>query len=233
MSLLRTLALAVLALVLLSPIVPAAASRLTVSPDDVNSAPPRPDLANKTSSTPTPTPKPTKKPKSARQRQATATPTPSPTLTPTPTGTLPTATPTLTPTATPVQWTESGKSRKGVTKKSPAKKPTPEGQKRQDNEVTAGRGTLDTIGTLTRGQTVEIKGTAKSGGQVCALQMYYADKAAPAIRDVKPDAKKRCVFTVTVPDRPTAVGEGKAKLILTKETSGKKAAEASQTFTVN
>lgn len=232
MSLLRTLALAVLAIILLAPIVPATASHLTAPSPDANAAPPGAELVNKTVKTPTPTPKPTRKPKSARQAQATATPTETPTLTPTPTGTLPTATPTLTPTATPVQWTESGKTRKGATKKAPAKKATPEGQKRQDDEVTVGRGTLDRIGELTRGQTVEIKGTAKSSGQLCALQIYYADKAAPPIRDVKPDAKKRCVFTVTVPDRPGVVGEAKARLVLTKETSGKLAAEASQAFTV-
>ena len=100
-------------------------------------------------------------------------------------------------------------------------------------EVTVGRGTLDPIGVLARGQTVEIRGTALRTGELCALQMFYADKPAKIIRDIVPDEKKRCVFTVPIPDRPGVVGEGKAKLILTKATSGTKSGEARQVFSVS
>jgi hypothetical protein len=114
------------------------------------------------------------------------------------------------------------------------RRPAPEKQaKQQDTTITVGRGTLDPIGTLVRGQTVEIRGTALRNGELCALQVFYADRPATAIKEVVPDAKKRCVFTVQVPDRPGAVGEGKAKLTLTKATSGKKSGEARQVFTVS
>jgi hypothetical protein len=136
--------------------------------------------------------------------------------------------------------TETGLNRKTRTQKEQArpKKPASSApsqakQKTQDTTVTVGRGTLDLIGTLTRGQTVEIRGTALRTGELCALQMFYSDKPAAIVRDVVPDEKKRCVFTVPVPDRPGAVGEGKAKLILTRATSGKKSGEARQVFTVS
>jgi hypothetical protein len=112
------------------------------------------------------------------------------------------------------------------------KKQAKEGEKKQDTEVTADRGTLDPIGVLARGQTVEIRGTALRTGELCALQVFYTDKPAKVIRDVVPDEKKRCVFSVPIPDRPGVVGEGKAKLILTKATSGKKSGEARQVFSV-
>jgi hypothetical protein len=118
------------------------------------------------------------------------------------------------------------------------RRPTSDGQKKdgqnkkEDTTVTVGRGTLDPIAPLTHGQTVEIRGTALRTGEVCALQMFYADKPAKVIRDAVPDEKKRCVFNVPVPDRPTALGAGKAKLILTKAISGKKSGEARQVFTV-
>jgi len=118
--------------------------------------------------------------------------------------------------------------------KQPSKppRPTPEGKKKEDTTITLNKGTIDPIGPLTRGQTVEIHATALRTGELCALQMFYADRATKVIREVVPDEKKRCVFSVQVPDRPTAVGAGKAKLILTKATSGKKSGEASQVFSV-
>jgi Sec-independent protein translocase protein TatA len=106
-------------------------------------------------------------------------------------------------------------------------------KKGHDNTITLNRGTLDPIPVLTRGQTVEIKGTALKTGELCALQIFYSDKPARPIREVVPDEKKRCAFSVTVPDRPGVVGEAKAKLILTKATSGKKSGEARQVFSVN
>ena len=113
-----------------------------------------------------------------------------------------------------------------------SRRPEPKGPKKQDDTSTPGRGTLDSIGVLARGQTVEIRGTALRTGELCALQIFYADEPAKAIRNVVPDERKRCVFTVSIPDRPGIVGEGKAKLILTKATSGKKSGEARQVFTV-
>ncbi|MCC7367141.1 MAG: hypothetical protein IT306_01890 [Chloroflexi bacterium] len=171
----------------------------------------------------------------------TPTPPPTPTLTPTP---LPTATaavavaaaaptatltPTPSPTPSPTATPAAGKKNKKAKQVSDSAKKE---KKNHDNTVTVGRGTLDPIPALPRGETVEIKGTALRSGEVCSLQMFYSDKAARTIRDVVPDEHKRCVFSVTVPDRPGAVGEGKALMILTKETSGKKSGEARQTFTV-
>jgi len=104
--------------------------------------------------------------------------------------------------------------------------------KKQDEEVTPNRGTIDAIGTVARGQTITVYATALRTGEACALQIFYADKPAKTIRDVAPDTKKRCEFSVTIPDRPEAVGEAKAKLILTKASSGKPDGEARQVFTV-
>jgi len=105
-------------------------------------------------------------------------------------------------------------------------------RKAQDETVTPNRGTIDSIGSVGRGQIVEVRATALRNGQMCGLQIFYDDKPAKTIRDVEPDAKKRCTFTVTVPDRPGAVGQAKAKLILTNASSGKPSGEARQTFTV-
>ncbi len=104
--------------------------------------------------------------------------------------------------------------------------------KKQDDEVTPNRGTIDTIGAVARGQTITVHATALRNGESCALQIFYADKPARIIRDVTPDAKKRCEFTVDIPDRPGAVGEAKAKLILSKASSGKPDGEARQVFSV-
>ena len=104
--------------------------------------------------------------------------------------------------------------------------------KKQENDVTPNRGTIDSIGAVARGQEITVHATALRNGESCALQIFYADKPAKIIRDVTPDAKKRCEFTFTVPDRPGAVGEAKAKLILTKTTSGKPSGEARQVFSV-
>ena len=105
-------------------------------------------------------------------------------------------------------------------------------RKAQDETVTPNRGTIDSIGTVGRGQTVEVHATALRNGQLCSLQIFYDDKPAKTLRDIEPDAKKRCTFTMTVPDRPGAVGLAKAKLILTNASSGKQSGEARQTFTV-
>jgi hypothetical protein len=104
--------------------------------------------------------------------------------------------------------------------------------KKQDEEVTPNRGTIDAIGTVARGQEVTVHATALRNGESCALQIFYADKPAKIIRDITPDSKKRCEFTFTVPDRPEAVGEAKAKLILTKASSSKPDGEARQVFSV-
>jgi hypothetical protein len=129
--------------------------------------------------------------------------------------------------------TKTQKEREKQNKPLSEQKDTKAKQKKEDTEVTVGRGTLDPIGTLARGQTVESRGTALRTGELCALQMFYSDKPATVIKEVVPDEKKRCVFAVPVPDRPGAVGEGKAKLILTKATSGKKSGEARQVFSVS
>jgi len=134
------------------------------------------------------------------------------------------------PTSTPTTNTATTKSRQGNDRKVSTKAEPP--RKAQDETVTPNRGTIDSIGTVGRGQTVEVHATALRSGQMCALQIFYDDKPAKTIRDVEPDAKKRCTFTVTVPDRPSAVGLAKAKLILTNASSGKPSGEAKQTFTV-
>jgi hypothetical protein len=130
--------------------------------------------------------------------------------------------------------TSSTKSRHGQAKTSPTDKPTskPTAKKAQDETATPNRGTIDPIGTVKRGQTIDVHATALRNGQMCALQIFYEDKAAKIIREIAPDEKKRCTFTVTVPDRPGAVGVAKAKLILTSATSGKPSGEARQTVNV-
>ena len=106
-------------------------------------------------------------------------------------------------------------------------------RERPEDVSTPNRGTIDPIGALTRGQAVEIRATTLASGQACALRLFYADKAAPVIRDVTPDKDKRCVFSVTIPERAGVVGEAKAMLIFTKATSGKKVGTARQAFTVS
>ena len=124
----------------------------------------------------------------------------------------------------------STKSRHGQAKTPSTVKPT--AKKAQDETATPNRGTIDPIGAASRGQTIDVHATALRNGQRCALQIFYDDKTAKTIRDVEPDNKKRCTFSVTVPDRPGVVGVAKAKLILTSATSGKPAGEARQTFNV-
>ena len=108
-------------------------------------------------------------------------------------------------------------------------KPT---DKDQDNVVTVNRGTVDSIGAVGRGQTIEIHGTALRSGQTCVFRLFYADKQGPVIRDVAPDDKKRCTVSVTIPDRPGVVGDASVVLLFTKTASGKKDGSARQTFTV-
>ena len=129
------------------------------------------------------------------------------------------------PTAAPKTKSRPGQEKTPSTATSAAKKA-------QDETVTPNRGTIDPIGAVGRGQVIEVHATALRSGQLCALQIFYEDKPAKIIRDVTPDTKKRCTFTVAVPDRPGAVGVAKAKLILTSATSGKPSGEAKQTFNV-
>jgi hypothetical protein len=124
----------------------------------------------------------------------------------------------------------TSKSRHGQAKTSSTAKPTP--KKTQDETATPNRGTIDPVGTVSRGQTIDVHATTLRNGQMCALQIFYDDRPAKTVRDVEPDDKKRCTFSVTVPDRPGVVGVAKAKLILTSATSGKPAGEARQTFNV-
>jgi hypothetical protein len=104
--------------------------------------------------------------------------------------------------------------------------------KDQDNVVTANRGTIDPIGIASRGQTIEVHGTALRSGQACVFRLFYADKQGPVIRDVVPDEKKRCTASVTIPDRPGVAGNASVVLLFTKTASGKKDGTARQTFTV-
>lgn len=130
----------------------------------------------------------------------------------------------------PTTTTPTSKSRHGDDKAAHTAPSTP--TKKQDEEVTPNRGTIDEIGSVARGQTITVHATTLRTGQACALQMFYADKQAKLIRDVVPDAKKRCEFTVDIPDRAGAVGEAKARLILTKASSGKPDGEARRAFSV-
>ena len=132
------------------------------------------------------------------------------------------------PTSTTTLTSKSRHGRNKAPNTTPSSTPT----KKQDEEVTPNRGTIDAIGTAARGQTITVHATALRNGEACALQIFYADKPAKIIRDVLPDSKKRCEFSVDIPDRPGAVGEAKAKLILTKASSGKPDGEARQVFTV-
>jgi hypothetical protein len=129
------------------------------------------------------------------------------------------------PTAAPKTKSRHGQEKAPSTATSAAKKA-------QDDTVTPNRGTIDPIGVVGHGQVIEVHATALRSGQQCALQIFYEDKPARIVRDVTPDTKKRCTFTVTIPDRPGVVGVAKAKLILTSATSGKPSGEAKQTFNV-
>jgi hypothetical protein len=135
-------------------------------------------------------------------------------------------------TAKPTTKKTQDQTAKPTTKKSQDQTAKPTTKKTQDQTATPNRGTIDPIGTVSRGQTIEVHATALRNGQMCALQVFYDDKPAKTVRDIEPDDKKRCTFSVTVPDRPGVVGVAKAKLILTSATSGKHAGEARQTFNV-
>jgi hypothetical protein len=104
---------------------------------------------------------------------------------------------------------------------------------KQDNTVTPNRGTIDPIGAVSRGQVVEINGTALRTGQTCLFRIFYADKPGPVIRDVVPDSKKRCTASVTIPDRPGVVGDATVVLVFQKAASGKRDGSARQAFTIN
>src|SRR5436305_782254 len=80
----------------------------------------------------------------------------------------------------------TSKSRHGHDKAPSTATSTP--TKKQDNEVTPNRGTVDSIGAVARGQTITVHATALRNGESCSLQIFYADKAAKIIRDVTPDA---------------------------------------------
>jgi hypothetical protein len=105
--------------------------------------------------------------------------------------------------------------------------------KNQDNTVTVNRGTVDPIGPVSRGQTIEISGTSLRSGQTCVFRLFYADKKGPVIRDVVPDDKKRCTASVTIPDRPGIVGDASVVLNFNKTTSGKRDGSARQAFAIN
>src|SRR5690349_9763133 len=81
-----------------------------------------------------------------------------------------------TPTPTPALTT---KSRHGHDRAPTTAPSTP--TKKQDNEVTQNRGTIDAIGAVARGQTITVHATALRNGQSCALQVFYADKPAKII----------------------------------------------------
>lgn len=197
---------------LVAPVLPVAAGLISTEIQVDRKTPKKTPTA-----TPTFTPSPV--PTATSMTVAVAAATPTATLTPTPS-------PTPSPTATPA----AGKKKKKTAP--PVSDSAKKEKKNHDNTVTVGRGTLDAIPPLTRGETVEIKGTALRSGELCSLQMFYSDKQAKPIHDVVPDEHKRCVFSVTVPDRPGAVGEGKAVMTLTKSTNGRKSGEARQSFTV-
>ena len=104
--------------------------------------------------------------------------------------------------------------------------------KDQDNVVTANRGTVDPIGAVGRGQTVEVRATALRSGQTCVFRLFYADKKGPVIRDVVPDEKKRCTASVTIPDRPGVVGAASVVVAFNKTASGVRDGSARQAFTI-
>ena len=106
-------------------------------------------------------------------------------------------------------------------------------KKEQDETVTPNRGTVDAVGVVARGQTIDITATALRTGQTCTLQLFYADKQGPRVRDVVPDKHKRCTFSVTIPERPEVVGEAKIVVVFNKATSGKRDGTARQVFTIN
>ena len=110
--------------------------------------------------------------------------------------------------------------------------PPKDAKKDQDETVTPNRGTVDAIGVIARGQTIDIAATALRSGQTCTLQLFYADKQGPKVRDVVPDKNKRCTFNVTVPARPGVVGEAKIVVVFSKATSGKRDGNARQVFTI-
>jgi hypothetical protein len=116
--------------------------------------------------------------------------------------------------------TKPAKPAKKTKPATPAKKPSTAaaGTKRNDGESTSGKGTLDPIGVLTRGQTIELRGTVLRTGQTCGLKVSYADGTAKRIKNVTPDTRKHCTFTVTVPETSGVVGAGKAVLTIKKQT---------------
>jgi hypothetical protein len=105
-------------------------------------------------------------------------------------------------------------------------------RKRQDETITPNRGTVDPIGTVSRGQTIDIAGTARRSGQTCLFRVFFADKEGPVLRDIVPDAAKRCTASVTIPDRPGVVGDASIVLMFSKATSGKPDGSARQGFTI-
>ena len=121
--------------------------------------------------------------------------------------------------------------RQGTPATKPARAAPAKAKQDRDGTSTTGKGTLDPIGIVRRGQTVEIKGTVFHSGQTCTLKVAFADGTAKRIRDVSPDAHKRCSFTFTIPDELGVVGRGKAEFAI-KKASGGRQGFALQRFTV-
>ena len=119
--------------------------------------------------------------------------------------------------------------------KQKAKKPRPatKEKKGHDNVSTPNRGTVDPIGTATRGHLVKIHGTALRNGETCTLRLFYEDGQSDTISDVVPNKRKRCTFGVTIPDRPGVVGTAKVVMTFIKATSGKQNGTARQVFTIS
>lgn len=90
---------------------------------------------------------------------------------------------------------------------------------------------IDSIGKAIRDKRdLEIKATVAKEGRDCQLKVKWKDGSTDEDEDTSKE-DKTCEFSISVPDGTRVVGEATAELIV-KDSSGKKVASASKTFTV-
>ncbi len=89
--------------------------------------------------------------------------------------------------------------------------------------------TVAPIGTVRRGQWVDVIGTAVFPALFCELRVTYADRSVDEPQSATAD--RPCTNLMHIPDRPEVLGRAIAK-VTAKDASGKKTGVAVQTFTV-
>jgi hypothetical protein len=94
------------------------------------------------------------------------------------------------------------------------------------------KASFEEIAPTTRGKKgLEIRVKVAKSGRKCELKVTWKNDAS-ANDDDTSGSDKVCTFNIDVPDSSGVVGDAKASVTV-KDSSGKKVATASKTFTVN